>query len=202
MLDKKGNHMTKQALVPIADGSEEIEAVTIIDVLRRAGVEVTVASVGVGKTKQITAARGTNIVADSFIADCADKAWDLIAVPGGIEGADHLAASEILDQLLRRQAQQGKFYAAICAAPAVVLGSKGLLADKTATSHPRFYQSLIAKEVDTESRVVVDGNCITSQGPGTAIDFALELVEQICGIVKREEVASPLVLTTSATAYY
>jgi 4-methyl-5(b-hydroxyethyl)-thiazole monophosphate biosynthesis len=202
MLDKKGNHMTKQALVPIADGSEEIEAVTIIDVLRRAGVEVTVASVGVGKTKQITAARGTNIVADSFIADCADKAWDLIAVPGGIEGADHLAASEILDQLLRSQAQQGRFYAAICAAPAVVLGSKGLLADKTATSHPRFYQSLIAKEVDTESRVVVDGNCITSQGPGTAIDFALELVEQICGIVKREEVASPLVLTTSATAYY
>ena len=194
--------MTKQALVPIADGSEEIEAVTIIDVLRRAGVEVTVASVGVGKTKQITAARGTNIVADSFIADCADKAWDLIAVPGGIEGADHLAASEILDQLLRSQAQQGKFYAAICAAPAVVLGSKGLLADKTATSHPRFYQSLIAKEVVTESRVVVDGNCITSQGPGTAIDFALELVEQICGIVKREEVASPLVLTTSATAYY
>ena len=194
--------MTKQALVPIADGSEEIEAVTIIDVLRRAGVEVTVASVGVGKTKQITAARGTNIVADSFIADCADKAWDLIAVPGGTEGADHLAASEILDQLLRSQAQQGKFYAAICAAPAVVLGSKGLLADKTATSHPRFYQSLIAKEVDTESRVVVDGNCITSQGPGTAIDFALELVEQICGIVKREEVASPLVLTTSATAYY
>jgi 4-methyl-5(b-hydroxyethyl)-thiazole monophosphate biosynthesis len=202
MLDKKGNHMTKQALVPIADGSEEIEAVTIIDVLRRAGVEVTVASVGVGKTKQITAARGTNIVADSFIADCADKAWDLIAIPGGTEGADHLAASEILDQLLRSQAQQGKFYAAICAAPAVVLGSKGLLADKTATSHPRFYQSLIAKEVDTESRVVVDGNCITSQGPGTAIDFALELVEQICGIVKREEVASPLVLTTSATAYY
>ena len=194
--------MTKQALVPIADGSEEIEAVTIIDVLRRAGVEVTVASVGVGKTKQITAARGTKIVADSFIADCADKAWDLIAIPGGTEGADHLAASEILDQLLRSQAQQGKFYAAICAAPAVVLGSKGLLADKTATSHPRFYQSLIAKEVDTESRVVVDGNCITSQGPGTAIDFALELVEQICGIVKREEVASPLVLTTSATAYY
>ena len=202
MLDKKGNHMTKQALVPIADGSEEIEAVTIIDVLRRAGVEVTVASVGVGKTKQITAARGTTIVADSFIADCANKAWDLIAVPGGIEGADHLAASEILDQLLRSQAQQGKFYAAICAAPAVVLGSKGLLADKPATSHPIFYQSLIAKEVDTESRVVVDGNCITSQGPGTAIDFALELVEQICGIVKREEVASPLVLTTSATAYY
>ena len=202
MLDKKGNHMTKQALVPIADGSEEIEAVTIIDVLRRAGVEVTVAFVGVGKTKQITAARGTNIVADSFIADCADKAWDLIAIPGGIEGADHLAASEILDQLLRSQAQQGKFYAAICAAPAVVLGSKGLLADKTATSHPRFYQSLIAKEVDTESRVVVDGNCITSQGPGTAIDFALELVEQICGIVKREEVASPLVLNTSATASY
>ena len=83
-----------------------------------------------------------------------------------------------------------------------MLGTKGLLADRTATCHPKFHQSLLAKEVDVESRVAVDGNCVTSQGLGTAIDFTLELVEQLCGVVKREEVASPLVLTTSATAYY
>jgi 4-methyl-5(b-hydroxyethyl)-thiazole monophosphate biosynthesis len=76
------------------------------------------------------------------------------------------------------------------------------LVDRTATCHPQFHQSLLAKEVDGESRVAVDANCITSQGPGTAIDFALELIDQLCGVVKREEVASSLVLTTSVTAYY
>jgi len=194
--------MSKQALVPIADGTEEIEAVTIIDLLRRAGVEVTVASVSEQATLQITASRGTCLVADSAIENCSEKSWDLIALPGGVAGSEALAGCEILDKLLRKQASEGKLFAAICAAPALVLGAKGLLADRTATCHPQFHQSLLAKEVDGESRVAVDRNCITSQGPGTAIDFALELIEQLCGVVKREEVASSLVLTTSATAYY
>lgn len=194
--------MSKTVLVPIADGSEELEAVTIIDVLRRAGLEVTVASVAGADSLLICAARGTKITADCGIDDCVGKEWDLIALPGGVKGAENLAASSCLDGLIRSQAQSGRLYAAICAAPATVLGDKGLLADKIATCHPRFYQALVAKEVDTESRVVVDGSCVTSQGPGTAIDFALELVEQLCGVVKREEVASPLVLTTSPTAYY
>ena len=194
--------MTKSALVPIADGSEELEAVTIIDVLRRAGVKVTVASVASSDKLVIRAARDTKITADCAIEHCLGKDWDLIALPGGVKGAENLAANSDLDGLIRSQAQSGRLYAAICAAPATVLGDKGLLADKIATCHPRFYQALVAKEVDTESRVVVDGSCVTSQGPGTAIDFALELVEQLCGVVKREEVASPLVLTTSPTAYY
>ena len=194
--------MSKQALVPIADGTEEIEAVTIIDLLRRAGVEVTVASVSDQATLQITAARGTYIVADAAIESCSEQSWDLIAVPGGVEGAQALASCDTLDKLLRKQASEGRLFAAICAAPALVLGAKGLLADKIGTCHPQFHQSLLAKEVDGESRVAVDGNCVTSQGPGTAIDFALELIEQLCGVVKREEVASSLVLTTSATAYY
>ena len=194
--------MSKSVLVPIADGSEEIEAVTIIDLLRRAGVEVTVASVAGSDGLVIRAARGTMITADCGIEHCVGKDWDLIALPGGVKGAENLAANVHLDDLVRNQAQSGRLYAAICAAPATVLGNKGLLADKIATCHPRFYQTLVAKEVDTESRVVVDGSCITSQGPGTAIDFALELVEQLCGVVKREEVAAPLVLTTSPTAYY
>jgi len=202
MLDKKGNDMTKKALVPIASGSEEIEVVTIIDILRRAGVEVTVATCNLSSDMEIIAAQGTKIAAEMSIDNCVHTEWDLIAIPGGVEGSNALAKSELLTQLLHRQVTEGKFYAAICAAPALVLGSKGLLDNKTATCHPHFYQAIDAKEVDTESRVVVDGNCITSQGPGTAIEFALELVEQLCGVVKREEVASPLALTTLPTAYY
>ena len=97
--------MTKQALVPVADGSEEIEAVTIIDVLRRAGVAVTVASVSASKDLKITAARGTQIVADCGIQDCAGKAWDLIALPGGVAGSEILAKSDVLDQLLQTQVE-------------------------------------------------------------------------------------------------
>lgn len=194
--------MSKTALVPIADGSEEIEAITVIDVLRRAGVEVTVAAVSADGSTKIIGAQSAGIIADCTIDSCAGGSWDLVAVPGGIPGAEHLAASDVLDGILRAQAKEGKLYSAICAAPALVLGSKGLLQDKTATGHPMFQQNLEAKELNAESRVVVDGNCITSQGPGTALDFALELVEQLCGVVKREEVGAPMVLTTSATAYY
>ena len=194
--------MSKTVLIPIANGSEEIEVVTMIDVLRRADIKVTVASVSGAADCQITGSHGINIVADCAIEDCAKTDFDLIAVPGGLPGAEHLAASDVLDKLLRKQAAGGKLYGAICAAPLLVLGSKGLLENRTATGHPRFLPVSEAKEVDSESRVVVDGNCITSQGPGTAIDFALQLVEQLCGVVKREEVSSPLVLTTSAAAYY
>tara|TARA_B110000879_G_scaffold164138_1_gene212006 strand:+ start:7480 stop:8064 length:585 start_codon:yes stop_codon:yes gene_type:complete len=194
--------MIKTALVPIAEGSEELEAVTIIDVLRRAGVEVTVASANEGETLQISGSHGIKIVADKMLSSCAENTYDLIAVPGGLPGTEHLAEHTLLDSLLRKQAEQGKLIGAICAAPALVLASKGLLLDKTATCYPSFQQGLEAKEVDGEARVVVDGNIITSQGPGTALDFALELVEQLCGVVKREEVGAPMVLTTSATAYY
>jgi 4-methyl-5(b-hydroxyethyl)-thiazole monophosphate biosynthesis len=194
--------MIKTALVPIAEGSEELEAVTIIDVLRRAGVEVTVASANEGKNMQIIGSNGIHIVADKMLHNCAENTYDLIAVPGGIPGSEHLAEHSVLDSLLRQQAEQSKLIGAICAAPALVLGCKGLLRDKNATCHPSFQQNLEAKEVDGEARVVVDGNYITSQGPGTALDFALQLVEQLCGLVKREEVGAPMVLTTSATAYY
>jgi 4-methyl-5(b-hydroxyethyl)-thiazole monophosphate biosynthesis len=194
--------MTKTALVPVADGTEEIEAITIIDVLRRAGVEVKIASVNRSQNLQISGSHSIQLVADCHIEDCVNSSWDLIAVPGGIPGAEHLADNAVLDKLLASQAAQGKLYAAICASPALVLGSKGLLQEKTATGHPMFQQHLQAKELNSESRVVVDGNCITSQGPGTSLDFALEMVEQLCGLVKREEVGAPMVLTTSATAYY
>ena len=194
--------MNKTALVPIAEGSEEIELVNIIDVLRRAGVEVTVASANSDGELQICASRGTKIVADVMLEECASRRYDLIAVPGGLPASEHLAKHPVLDKLLRDQAAEGKLFAAICAAPALVLSAKGLLAEKTATGHPSFIQSLKAKKIDGAARVVVDGNCVTSQGPGTALDFSLELVEQLCGVVKREEVAALMVLTTTPTAYY
>jgi len=194
--------MTKRALIPIANGTEEIEAVTMIDVLRRAGIEVTVASVNDSGELKIVGAHGITIAADCTIDDCTTALFDLIAVPGGLPGSENLAASPALDRLLREQAAKGRLYAAICAAPMLVLSSKGLLQDKIVTGHPMFQQNIEAKEVNGKSRVVVDGNCITRQGPGTALDFALDLVQQLCGVVKREEVGSHLVLTTSAATYY
>ena len=194
--------MSKTALIPIADGSEEIEAVTLINVLRRAEISVTVASVSDDGALQIIGSHGIGLVADCGIEDCQDADFDLIAIPGGLLGAERIAASAALDKLLRRQAAENRLYGAICSAPQLVLASKGLLDEKMATGHPMFQSLPKAQDVDSESRVVVDGNCVTSQGPGTAIDFSLALVEQLCGVVKRGEVGAGLVLTTSAAVYY
>ena len=181
--------MSKNALVPIADGIEELEAVTIIDVLRRGGVEVTVASV-VGQS-QIVASRGVRLVVDAVISDCADKRFDLIALPGGLPGAEHLRDSEELTVLLKSAAESGRFYAAICASPAYVLEHHGLLKSKKATCYP----SLADKLSNTkDARVVVDGNCITSQGPGTAVEFSLKLVEILAGKEKAGEVAAAMLV--------
>lgn len=182
--------MTKKVLVPIADGSEEIEAVSIVDVLRRAGADVTVASVGPLK---ITASRGVRIEADRSIADCLEERWDLVALPGGMPGAENLNNSRELARLLERQREQDLPYAAICAAPAVVLEAQGLLQGRKATAHPGFSDRLANREA-VESRVVVDGNVVTSRGPGTAIEFALALVSLLYGEEKAAEVAEPMLV--------
>lgn len=168
--------MRKTALIPIADGSEEIEAVCLIDVLRRAEVEVTVASVT--DAREITASRGTTIVADTLISDCRDQAYDVIALPGGMPGAEHLRDCEPLIELLKEQRRAGRLHGAICASPAVALLPHGLLSDRRATCFPSFRVDLEdAADVEaSEQRVVVDGTLVTSQGPGTAIAFALRLV--------------------------
>jgi 4-methyl-5(b-hydroxyethyl)-thiazole monophosphate biosynthesis len=176
--------MSKKALVPIANGTEEIEAVCIIDVLRRAGVSVTVASV---EELQVTASRGVKLVADQLIGDCVDETYDLIALPGGMPGAEHLRDAEDLAEMLKRQRREGRLYAAICASPVVVLQHHGLLKGYRATCHPDFVDQLENADA-AETRVVVDGPCITSRGPGTAIEFALKLVEELYGERKAEEV--------------
>jgi 4-methyl-5(b-hydroxyethyl)-thiazole monophosphate biosynthesis len=182
--------MSKKVLVPIADGTEEIEAVCIIDVLRRAGAEVTVASVD---DLQVTGSRGVKIVADKLMSECVEETYDLIALPGGIPGAEHLRDSEDLVGLLRRHQQEGRQYGAICAAPAVVLQHHRLLEQRKATCHPSFVQHLENTDL-VESRVVVDGNVVTSRGPGTALEFALKLVELLYGQEKAKGVAAPMVV--------
>jgi len=137
--------MVRKVLVPIADGIEEIESVCIIDVLRRAGAEVTVASVD---GLQVKASRGVKLVADKVIADCADEVFDLIALPGGLGGAEHLRDCDVLTKMLKDQKQSGRFYAAICASPAVVLGAHGLLDDKKAVCHPALAEQLECFELN------------------------------------------------------
>jgi 4-methyl-5(b-hydroxyethyl)-thiazole monophosphate biosynthesis len=180
--------MNKTVLVPIADGTEEIEAVTIIDTLRRGGSIVTVASVS---GLQITASRKVKLVADCLIADCAGKTYDCIALPGGMPGAEHLRDNAVLTELLKQQDKAKRLIAAICAAPAVVLAPHGLLTGHKATCHPSSHDKLPDKSA-AGKRVVVDGLLITSQGPGTALEFSLAIVENLFGPERRKQVAEPM----------
>lgn len=182
--------MPKRVLVPIADGSEEIEAVCIIDTLRRAGAEVTVASVG---KLQVTASRGVRMVADAKIGDCTGQTYDCIALPGGMPGAEHLRDSAELIEMLKKQKQAGRLYAAICASPAVVLRPHGLIEKVKATCFPGLQNKLDPAYLSKE-RVVVDGNCVTSQGPATAIEFALRLVERLFGPATAKEVGNAMLV--------
>lgn len=183
---------TKRVLVPIADGTEELEAVALIDILRRAGAEVTVASIMSGR--QITGSRGVRLVGDARISECEQTPFDLVVLPGGMPGARQLRDSEILTRILMRQAKEKRLYGAICASPVVVLAHHGLLDGKRATCHPEFIEGLPVQTHVTQT-VVADGNCITSRGAGTAVPFALFLVERLFGEEKRREVALSMVLS-------
>jgi len=179
-----------RALVAIADGSEELEAIGIIDTLRRAGMEVTLASVN---KIQITASRNTKIIADKLIQDCTDEKYDLLVLPGGLPGSRNLRDNDTLTNLLKKQASAGKLYAAICAAPVIVLQFHGLLNGRKATVHPALVKQLINKELASK-RVVVDGNCITSQGPGTVLEFSIKLIEILMGKEKAQAIAKPMLI--------
>lgn len=156
-------------LIPIADGSEEIEAVSLINILRRAGFEVTVAGVS---QLAIKGARQINLTADKLLHDCQDN-YDGIFLPGGMPGATNLSNSSLLISMLQKQAQSGKYYGAICASPAVVLAAHGLLEGKKATCYPGFESKLPNYQAE---RVICDKNCITAQSPGSAQEFALKII--------------------------
>jgi 4-methyl-5(b-hydroxyethyl)-thiazole monophosphate biosynthesis len=177
----------KRVLVPLAEGFEELEAVTIIDILRRAGIEVVVASLTDGP---VTGSHNIRIAADLPLAALAEQEFDLIALPGGMPGALHLQQDARIVGLLRRQRAAGKPIAAICAAP-MVLASAGLLDGRRATSYPGFLQEAKRTTVVGEA-VVTDDGVITSRGPGTALDFALALVGELAGPASRAAIESGL----------
>ncbi len=183
--------MSKRALIAVADGSEDLECVTLIDVLRRADIEVLLASVE--DRRMITCARGTRLTADVMLLDVLAQDFDLIALPGGMPGAQRLADFEPLAERVRKQARAGELFAAICAAPAVALQQYGVLRQRRMTCYPSFSDRLSGCSFVDEP-VVVDGNCITSQGPGTALAFALTLVEQLVGRNTRNEVAKAMLV--------
>jgi 4-methyl-5(b-hydroxyethyl)-thiazole monophosphate biosynthesis len=143
---------------------------------------------------QVTASRGVKLVADTLIANCTGQTYDCIALPGGMPGAEHLRDSAELIGMLKKQKAAGRLYGAICASPAVALLPHGLLDGvKAVTCYPGMRGKLNPAQVSDE-RVVVDGNCVTSQGPGTAIEFALKLVELLFGPDKASEIGKAMLV--------
>lgn len=183
--------MTVRALLAVADGVEDIETVTLIDVLRRAEVELVVASIE--DRRMITCARGTRLTADAMFSDLLAQDFDLIVLPGGMPGAQRLADHEPLGESVRMQAAAGRLFAAICAAPALALQHYGVLRQRRMTCYPAMSERLSGCTF-LDQPVVVDGNCITSQGPATALAFALELVEQLCGKARRKAIADAMLV--------
>lgn len=178
----------KTALILFADGSEELEAVTVINILRRGGVEVTVAGLHEGPHR---GSRGTVLLPDATLDDVLTRDYDMVVLPGGQPGANNLKADARVLKLVRRMHDADRYVAAICAAPSV-LATAGLLDGKHATSFPGALDPF-PKVLRQPQAVVEDGKLITSRGPGTAMDFALVLVERLVGHARRVEVEAGLV---------
>ncbi|MDQ7057805.1 MAG: DJ-1/PfpI family protein [Ghiorsea sp.] len=182
----------KQVLVPFTTGVEEIELVAIVDILRRAGVEVCMASLD---GESVVGRSGITLQADQHIQDCVDMSWDMIVLPGGLPNAQLLQDSDIVKDIMCKQAAQQKTVAAICAAP-VALAYFGLTANKQVTSYPSFeaeMQQLQPSSNYLQQAVVEDGNTITSRGAGTAVEFSLTLVAKLCGQQQAEKVRISIV---------
>jgi 4-methyl-5(b-hydroxyethyl)-thiazole monophosphate biosynthesis len=177
-------------LVPLAQGCEELEAVTVIDLLRRAGI--TVVTAGLDK-EPVKASRGVVLIPDTTLDEATEQSFDMIVLPGGLPGADHLNNDPRIHKLLKDMQQQGKYTAAICAAPKV-LADAGLLANKSATSYPGVLEKMQVPDMHfIDAPVVKDGQVVTGRGPGTAMDFALELIETLVGRETRDNVEAGLV---------
>jgi 4-methyl-5(b-hydroxyethyl)-thiazole monophosphate biosynthesis len=177
-----------KVLVPLAQGCEELEAVTIIDLLRRANINVITAGLD---SRAVTASRGTVLIPDTDLDKALADDYDMVVLPGGLPGADNLDNDERIKTLLIKMAKSEKFTAAICAAPKV-LAHAGLLERKKATAYPGILDDVNNAHVSSDA-IVIDGKVITSRGPGTAMDFALTLIESLAGKEKRDQVEKSLV---------
>jgi len=170
-------------VVVLADGFEDMEAIAPIDLLRRAGCEVTVAGLG---RKVILSSHRMTIVCDAQFEKCKDQAWDAIVLPGGGVGSKNLAASYDVVGTAIRLSSQGKLVAVICAAPAVVLGGSGLLEGKHVTCFPGAEKAAPSITFDQTQKVITDGNLITAIGAGAAIDFGLAIARYLFGAEEAE----------------
>ena len=178
-----------RVFVPLAQGCEELEAVTIIDLLRRADIEVVTAGLD---NQPVKASRGVVLIPDTTLDEAINQEFDMIVLPGGLPGADHLNQDQRIQKLLIQMAAENKFTTAICAAPKV-LATAGLLDGKHATGFPGTLEKMGLKSTTLETNAVVqDGKVITSRGPGTAMDFTLTLIENLVGNDKRKEVEAGL----------
>ena len=177
-------------LVLLAQGCEELEAITVTDLLVRAGIEVTTAGLD---DQPVTASRGTRIIPDTSIDQVQDNTYDLIVLPGGLPGANHLRDNTSVQSLLKKQAVNKHYIGAICAAPKA-LASAGLLEGKRVTCYPGSLDDAgLTSTTITGSAIEIDDRIITSRGPGTAMDFALKLIELLAGSEKRDQVNNQLV---------
>ena len=179
----------KQVCVFLANGFEEIEGLTVVDLLRRAGVEVTTVSITGEKT--IHGAHGIDVQADKLFEEMNFVDQDMLVLPGGMPGTLHLGAHEGLERLLRQFYNDKRYLAAICAAPSV-FGKYGFLEGRRATSYPGFEEQLVGAECVADA-VVVDEFVITSRGMGTAIPFSLALIELLTGAEKANEIGKSII---------
>ena len=177
-----------KVLVPLANGFEEIEAVTIIDVLRRGGVEVTTASLN--DTEEVHGSNGITILANTLIKYVTSDEFDMMVLPGGIPGAEHLRDNEKVQSLLKEFDAKNKEVGAICAAP-IALYSAGILKDEF-TCYPGYDQVIKSSNFRDDKKVVESQNIMTSRGPGTAMCFALEIVKKLVGQETYEQLKAGL----------
>ena len=176
-------------LVPLADGFEDIEAVAVVDILRRGGVEVVTASIR--DTLEVKSAHGIVMKADARLADVAGNAYEAVVLPGGGEGTENLKASEAVLERLRRQKEDGGFICAICAAPTVLVAAGVLDEDQHVTCYPTCQMELDRPWVNQP--VVAHGNVITGQAPGTAVLFGLVVLQHLAGETTAQKVARGMV---------
>lgn len=181
--------------VCIAPGTEEMEAINTIDILIRAGFEVTTASAASDGALIVAGSRGIKLVADVALVSIADDPFDCVVLPGGLGGAECFRDSPLLIEFVNQHKYDGKLVAAICAAPAVVLEHHQMYPKAIMTAHPAFMEQ-IPEDRRRTKRVVFDvnGNLLTSQGPGTSQEFALEIIVRLAGKEKAAEVAKPMIV--------
>ncbi|MCQ2350087.1 MAG: DJ-1/PfpI family protein [Paludibacteraceae bacterium] len=180
----------KKVYLFLADGFEEIEALAVVDLLRRAGVDVE--TVSVSNNQEVAGAHNVVVKADSLIADVKPQQPDMLILPGGMPGMENLYACEKLRNMLLEQNDAKRLIAAICASPSI-LGRLGLLKQRPAVCYPGFESELVDAVVGQE-KVAMSDHIITSRAPGTAIPFALELIKVLCGEAMSDQIAKDILI--------